>query len=81
MVDITLLEVHLDGAEFTANAPGSGVRSGDTDERDESGLGGGSGPDGGSNPLPTLIAFVGLVAVVVLVRRILRGSGEPTLED
>ncbi|WP_459191402.1 hypothetical protein [Halosimplex sp. J119] len=81
MVEITFLEVHLDGAEFTANAPGSGGFSDEDGATDETGLGSGeSDTGGGSSPLPSLLAFVGLVVAVVVVRRLLGGSGEPALE-
>ncbi|QLH83981.1 hypothetical protein [Halosimplex pelagicum] len=87
MAKFTLLEVHLDGAEFTANAPYS---SGEADEdagidlpfgEDEGDEATESTTDGGgANPFGIVFAFVGLVLGVVALRRILGGSGEPVLE-
>ena len=88
MVDLTILEVHLDGAEFTANAPFSdettsegggstgGVFGGDEESEtadDES--------SGGASPFAVVFAFVGLIVLTVVLRRVLGGSGEPVLEE
>jgi len=54
MVDITVFELHLDGSEFTANAPGVGG-SDDTDAAES---------DSGGAPLG-LFAVLGLVGLVV----------------
>ncbi|MFB6173897.1 MAG: hypothetical protein ABEI39_04565 [Halobacteriales archaeon] len=85
MVEITVLEVHLDGSEFTANAPFSRgddsddesgvIPFGDDDESVE------PSDDGGSSLLPAVVVLVGLAVVALAVRRVLGGSGEPVLED
>jgi|GEM_PF-670166 len=87
MAKFTLLEVHLDGAEFTANAPYS---EGEPDEDD--GLGAlpfgesddeaaeTAADDDGSNPFGIALTFAGMVLAVVAIRRLLGGSGEPGLE-
>jgi len=88
MVDLTILEVHLDSAEFTANTPFSdettsegggsvsGVFGGDEDSEtadDES--------SGGASPFAVVFAFVGLIVLTVVLRRVLGGSGEPVLKE
>ncbi|PSQ23514.1 hypothetical protein BRD06_09120 [Halobacteriales archaeon QS_9_67_15] len=87
MVDLTILEVHLDSAELTANTPFSdettsgggsvgGVFGGDEDSEtadDES--------SGGASPFAVVFAFVGLIVLTVVLRRVLGGSGEPVLEE
>ena len=62
MVDITLVELHLDGAEFTANAPGSGASD---DIETES-------ADGTSPPLGVvaLAALLLLTAVAVAAKKL-----------
>ncbi|WP_415382286.1 hypothetical protein [Halosimplex sp. TS25] len=86
MAKFTLLEVHLDDAEFTANAPYSDAESAET-----GGLGGlpfgGDGDEGietatddGSNPFGIVLTFAGMILAVVAIRRLLGGSGEPALE-
>jgi hypothetical protein len=96
MVEITLFEIHLDEATFTANAPFSAAESTDgiDDETASDLLPGGTdvadaddddagAPDarpGGKGPLPAILAL-GLVLVLVLVgRRILGGEPEPVPE-
>ncbi|WP_436910407.1 hypothetical protein [Halosimplex marinum] len=87
MAKFTFLEVHLDGAEFMANAPFSGAESAE----DAEGLGdlsfgsgedqeGETGDEGGS-PFGIVFAFVGLILFAVAVRRVLGGSGEPALDE
>jgi MYXO-CTERM domain-containing protein len=71
MVDITLFELHLDGAEFTANAPNSGVEEA-LDEESESESEGSGGPPFG---LIAALALVALVGAAVAARR-LGGEGE-----
>ena len=62
MVDITIFELHLDGSEFTANAPGVGESDeGDADESDS-----GSAPLG----LFAVLALVGLVVAGVAAKKL-----------
>ena len=70
MVDITLFELHLDGAEFTANAPNGGLL-GEDRASDES--------DSGGAPLG-LVAVLALVALVgaAVVMKKRGGSAEPS---
>jgi hypothetical protein len=72
MVDITIFELHLDGAEFTANAPGSEAEE-DDDVPDE---------DGGGLPLG-LFAIAGVVAVLVaaLAVKKMRGGSSTDLDE
>jgi len=70
MVDITLFELHLDGAEFTANAPGSGAGEADGDEASES--------DGAPLGLFAMVALVVLAVVAVAVKK--RGGGDEETE-
>ncbi|WP_209452125.1 hypothetical protein [Halosimplex halophilum] len=87
MAKFTLLEVHLDGAEFTANAPyseaepdegadGFGALPFGEDETDEAT----ATDEGGTNPFGIVLTFAGMILAVVALRRILGGSGEPVLE-
>ena len=93
MARFTFLEVHFDGAEFTANAPFSSAQT----PEDAPGLGGlplGAEGDesaesqdageesGGLGAVPVVLSVLGLALVLVLVlRRILGGSGEPVLDE
>jgi len=75
MVDITLLEVHLDGAEFTANAPGIDDAEGTSplpvgDDATE-------GSDDGGGLGPVLVGVLLLAVAVAVGRRVVGGSGEP----
>ena len=83
MAEFTFLELHLDGAEFTANAPFSAADDDDESERkslwsrsqrekasDETDAEGGSGPSIGRIAL----AVLGVVAVVALVLRLYFGG-------
>lgn len=93
MARFTFLEVHLDGAQFTANAPFSSAESPedglDLDglslgtEGDESGERQGSDEaSGGRGAVPVVLSVLGLAVVLALViRRILGGAGEPVLEE
>ena len=88
MVDLTILEVHLDGAELTANAPFSdkakstssgsagGVFGNDEESEIEA-----EGSSGGASPLVSVVAFLGLVVLTVVMRRVLDGSSEPVLDE
>ncbi|QLH75777.1 hypothetical protein HZS55_17850 [Halosimplex rubrum] len=88
MAKFTLLEVHLDGAEFTANAPYSSESDEDTDGlgglpfgEDESDQATETTDDGGANPFAIVLTFAGMILGVVALRRILGGSGEPVLDE
>jgi hypothetical protein len=74
MVDITIFELHLDGSEFTANAPNSGVLS-DEEEADDS--------DSGGAPLGlfAVLALVVLVVALVAVKKLGGNDEEPGLDD
>lgn len=77
MVEITFLEVHLDSANLTANAPFSSKSNEpeDADEREpgvELEVEDGSG--GGGTLLAAVVGLVFLVVVGFLVRRYLRGG-------
>ena len=72
MVDITLFELHLDGSEFTANAPGVGGSDEAETDRDDGGA-----PLG---PLAVL-ALVVLVVVAVAAKKLRGGDDEPPLDD
>ncbi|MFC6757853.1 MULTISPECIES: hypothetical protein [Haloarcula] len=72
MVDITIFELHLDGSEFTANAPGVG--GSDDTESDDS--------DSGGAPLG-LFAVLGLgvlVVAAVAAKRLSGGDGASDIE-
>lgn len=78
MARFTLLELHLDGAQFTANAPFSGEeadegvgetiekRFGSEPEADER--------DSGSSPMGKLLGIAAIVGVLAVVQRLLSGS-------
>ncbi|MDS0258949.1 hypothetical protein NDI56_06035 [Haloarcula sp. S1CR25-12] len=72
MVDITLFEVHLDGSEFTANAPGVG--GSDEEATDE------SDSDGAPLGLFAVLALVVLAVAAVAAKKMGGGSDdEPTV--
>ena len=86
MVRLTLLEVHLDGAEFNAKAPfseaestegvGKGIRElrGESEPAEAE-----SGPD--SSPMGILVGLAFVAGVVAVARKLLAGSDEePELE-
>jgi len=76
MVDITIFELHLDGSEFTANAPWSGDEEGESEEAegdDESS----GGPPLGLFVVGALLAFVGLAVAAKKVR----GGDDTDLDD
>jgi len=88
MAKFTLLEVHLDGSEFTANAPYSksedeaadgfdGLPFGESDDETAET----ATDDGGTNPFGIALTFAGMILAVVALRRVLGGSGESVLED
>ncbi|QPV65188.1 hypothetical protein I7X12_17850 [Halosimplex litoreum] len=89
MAKFTLLEIHLDGAEFTANAPYSeGEPDDDTgfgglpfgeDEGDETAET--ASDEDGTNPFGIVLTFAGMILAVVALRRLLGGSGEPVLDE
>ena len=89
MAKFTLLEIHLDDADFTANAPYSSESADDTDgfgglpfggdESDETAET--ASDEGGVNPFGIVLTFAGMILAVVALRRLLGGSGEPVLEE
>ncbi|EMA22927.1 MULTISPECIES: hypothetical protein [Haloarcula] len=85
MAEFTLLELHLDGAEFTANAPFSSTDDDDESERksrwsrsrtdeqsDETDVEG----DGGRNVGRFALAVLGAVALVAVVLRLYLGGSD-----
>ena len=70
-MDLTLLEVHLDGASFTANAPLSGETEPAVDAPDDE--------DGGPPLLPFVVGVVALAGLAYFVRR-LRSGGDATAD-
>jgi hypothetical protein len=88
MAKFTLLEIHLDEADFTANAPYSeggsdgepegfdGLPFGESgDEATET-----ASDEGGANPFGIVLTFAGMILAVVALRRLLGGSGEPAFD-
>ena len=74
-MDITLFELHVDDASFTAHAPFSGSRSEDEEATVET-----EGGSGGRGRLAGALFGLGLLAVLVWVRR--RGApGDVSLAD
>jgi hypothetical protein len=80
MAKFTLLEVHLEDASFTANAPYSGasgeeVDSEDTESEDDSGATPADGDSGGrGKALVGLLVVVAVLALAYLGSRRLGGS-------
>jgi MYXO-CTERM domain-containing protein len=72
MVELTLFEIHLDGSEFTANAP---FTSGESDDSDDFEVAS-EGDSGGPNPAKAVLGLLVLVVALVLVRRLVSGSDE-----
>jgi len=85
MAEFTLLELHLDGAEFTANAPFSAPdddgesdsksrwsRSGTDEQSDETD----AESDSGRNVSRLALAALGVVAVIAVVLRLSLGGSE-----
>lgn len=85
MVDITFLEVHLDSANLTANAPFSGSTDaeseGDGGREPEVELEVEDGSGGGATLLAAVVGLVFLVVVGFLVRRYLRGGEHGELAE
>lgn len=85
MAKFTFLEVHLDGAEFTANAPLSNSGGGEEGEADpdiEVGEVGDEEPGGKGKWVAALVGLVFLVVVAAAAKKKLGGSDEvPELED
>ncbi|MBX0323441.1 hypothetical protein EGH21_10415 [Halomicroarcula sp. F13] len=75
MAKFTLLELHLDGAEFTANAPGVG-----SDETAETATDEGDASDsGGRGGVLALVVLLALVGVAVAGKKLLSGSDDEEL--
>ncbi|MFB6074401.1 MAG: hypothetical protein ABEJ89_05265 [Haloarculaceae archaeon] len=70
MAKFTLLEVHFEGSEFTANAPFS--ESGEEDTPTE--------PGSGGLPVAPLAVLAVLAALALVLRKVL-GSDDETLAD
>ena len=88
MVDLTVLEVHLDSAELTANAPfsdkpksPSGGSAGSVFGNDEESEMEAEESSGGASPLAAVVAFLGLVVLTVVLRRVLGSSSESVLDE
>jgi len=84
MVEFTLFEVHLDGAQLTANAPFSSANPEDAEDADwtelepgTDGDGGEDGDGGGPNPLAVVFAVVTAVVLAVVIRKVLGGDESP----
>ncbi|WP_324662456.1 hypothetical protein [Haloarcula sediminis] len=73
MVDITLFELHLDGSEFTANAPGVGESDEAETDTDDSG--------GAPLGLLAVLALVVLVVVAVAAKKLRGGDDASPLDD
>jgi hypothetical protein len=71
MTKITFFELHLDGAEFTANAPGNGQ-----EETDEDGEAVTDTDESGASPLLALVGLAVLVGVAVAAKKLLGGGDE-----
>lgn len=81
MAEFTFLEVHLDGASLTANAPFSGGTGGGDEDPDVEV--GSVGEEEGGSRKPWLAALVGLlflVVVAVLAKKKLGGRSDPVPE-
>ncbi len=75
MVDLTILEIHLDDASFTATAPFSGEEADEAEAEERA--------DGGDDKPPIAPFLAGLVVLVLIaaaVRKLVR-SDEPELPD
>lgn len=72
MVNVTLLEVRLDGSTLTANAPFGG--SGDGSKSGEKSSEGESDSGGRSRLIPVLVGLVFLAVVAFLAKRRLGGD-------
>ncbi|KAA9397322.1 hypothetical protein Har1130_07780 [Haloarcula sp. CBA1130] len=90
MAEFTFLELHLDGAEFTANAPFSAPDDADESERksrwsrsrtDESSDGSDAVADGGRSVGRLALAVLGAVALVAVVLRLYLGGSEDAADS
>lgn len=92
MVDITLLELNLEGASFEADAPNSGASplerssrsgglgrflGGGDDETDEEEGAFSTDDEGGASALPIILGLGIVVLGVFALRRLLGGEAEP----
>lgn len=80
MAKFTFLEVHLDGAELTANAPGSGVGSDREPDISVGEVGDEEASSGRGRWFAALFGLVFLIAVAVLVKKKAGGGSEPVPE-
>jgi hypothetical protein len=81
MAKFTFLEVHLDGAEFTANAPGSKLDESDDEPDIEVGdVGDEESSAGKGKWVAALVGLLFLVAVAVVAKQKLGGDDEPVPE-
>jgi hypothetical protein len=85
MAKFTFLEVHLDGAEFTANAPlsNSGGEAGESDDEPDIEIGEVGDEESSAGKGKWVAALVGLlflVAVAVVAKQKLGGDDEPVPE-
>lgn len=77
MVQLTLFEIHLDGSEFTANAPFSSASAEEAEEAEDGDWEefGSEAEGGGPNPLKlAVLALVVSVVVTVVVRKLVGGD-------
>ena len=85
MAKFTLLEVHLDGSEVTANAPFSTKRDAESPTESESAPVDVETPadesDGVGGPGAVILGLVVLVVAVVVLRRLLGGDSELTGDE
>jgi len=72
MVELTLFEIHLEGSDFTANAPYS---NGEPDESDDFDVASGAESED-PNPAKAVVGLLLLVVVLVVVRRLVGGSDD-----
>jgi hypothetical protein len=84
MVDLTLLELHLDDSSIKANAPFSGGDDTEAETETASATDEEPAPDDGGSRLrllaPVAVGLVALAAIGVAVRRLIGGAPDPVEE-